>query len=456
MGTMWNPDLDAYTGPKYLRLFEAIEAAINRGELASGVKLPPQRRLADNVGFTIGTVTRAYALAERQGLVEARVGAGTYVKPQFKSQGSQQQANFATCQQPLTNQISALSDALSQLAKDPHKLSVLLGYHPNPLPEQQFAFHQWLSTRGIIQSSEDLLFTHGAQQGIYVTLNGLLKPGDTLLHEANCYPGIRLAAQQLGINSLGVPLTHDGLDLDALTQLIIEHRPKIIYLTLNNQNPTCIQYSDAQRETLLDLAQQHDFYILEDDVNYCLPGEWKAPLWNLALSRKSKDSPLRVIYLSSLSKLFSGGLRQGFLLIPEPLKPKIKLALHSQCWMISPLNIELATRLISSKSLMGDRENLIAHRQKMGFEMSERLGLKHRWRGLNGWLQLKSPVKAHHVVTALASSGILIRNGDDFDNHDNYIRLSIGGASSNAEFETSLLEIESCIINLTQNAYSVM
>ncbi|AQS36572.1 transcriptional regulator, GntR family [Shewanella psychrophila] len=456
MGTMWNPDLDAYLGPKYLRLFDAIEAAINRGELESGVKLPPQRRLADNVGFTIGTVTRAYALAEQKGLVEARVGAGTFVKPQFKPASAQQQANFATCQQPLTNQIGALSDALTQLAKDPHKLSVLLGYHPNPLPEQQFVFHQWLSKRGITQSSEDLLFTHGAQQGIYVTLNGLLKPGDTLLHEANCYPGIRLAAQQLGVHNIGVPLTHDGLDLEALAQLVVEHQPKIIYLTLNNQNPTCIQYSDAQRETLLHLAQQHDFYIIEDDVNYCLPQEWKAPLWNLALTKKSSSAPQRVIYLSSLSKLFSGGLRQGFLLIPEQLRPQIKLALHSQCWMISPLNIELATKLITTKSLMGDREKLIAQRQAMCIDMSERLGLKNRWRGLTGWLQLKSPVKAHHVVTSLASSGILIRNGDDFDNHDNYIRLSIGGASSNVEFEASLLAIESCILNLTQNAYSIM
>ena len=456
MGTIWTPKLNAFHGPKYLRIFEAIEDAIQCGALADGEKLPPQRLLADRLGVTIGTVTRGYAQAEQKGLVEARVGAGTYVKPQFKPSRSEQQVNFATCQQPLTNQIGALSDALAQLAKDPHKLSVLLGYHPNPLPEQQFVFHQWLSKRGIIQSSDDLLFTHGAQQGIYVTLNGLLKAGDTLLHEQNCYPGIRLAAQQLGLNSIGVPLTHDGLDLDALVKLVIEHQPKIIYLTLNNQNPTCIQYSDAQRETLLDLAQQHDFYIIEDDVNYCLPQEWKAPLWNLALSRKSKAFPLRVIYLSSLSKLFSGGLRQGFLLIPERLKPQIKRALHSQCWMISPLNIELATQLISTKSLMGDRDNLIAQRQKLCIEMSERLGLNSRWRGLNGWMQLKAPIKAHHVVTSLASTGILIRNGDDFDNHENHIRLSIGGANSNAEFEASILAIESCILTLTQNAYSVM
>ncbi|WP_076409476.1 PLP-dependent aminotransferase family protein [Shewanella sp. UCD-KL12] len=456
MGTIWIPDLSTFTGPKYLRLFDAIEEAIKRGELIDGVKLPPQRLLADKLGFTVGTITRAYAQAELKGLVEAKVGAGTYVKPQFKPTLAQQQTNFATCQQPLTNQVDALGEALSQLAKDPHKLSVLLGYHANPLPQQQFAFHQWLTNRGIVQSSEDLLFTHGAQQGLFAIINGLMQAGEVLLHEENCYPGIKLASRQLGITSYGAPLSQDGLDLDALLKLVKKHQPKLLYLTLNNQNPTCIQYSDEQRHALLKLAQEHDFYIIEDDVNYCLPHEWKGPLWNLSVKQTTKERPHRVIYLSSLSKLFSGGLRQGFVLIPEPLRPKIKQALHSQCWMVSPLNIELATQLISAKALMGDREKLIAHRQQRCIEMCERLGLTSNWRGLNGWVQLMPGVKAHHLVTSLASSGILVRNGDDFDNHDNHIRLSIGGANSETEFESSLLQIESSITNLSQNTYSVV
>ncbi len=283
-----------------------------------------------------------------------------------------------------------------------------------------------------------------------------MNAGEVLLHEQNYYPGIKVAAEQLGVKTYGAPLSEDGLDLDVLTKLVVTHKPKLLYLTLNNQNPTCIQYSDKQRVALLAMAQKHNFYIIEDDVNYCLPHEWKEPLWNLSLSRVSDSQPQRVIYLSSLSKLFSGGLRQGFVLIPQPLRPQIKLALYSQCWMVSPLNIELATRIISSKSLMGDRDKLIAHRQQLCIEMSERLGLINRWRGLNGWIQLKPSIKAHHVVTSLASSGILVRHGDDFDNHDNHIRLSIGGANSNAEFTAALLEIESCITNLSQNTYSVV
>lgn len=456
MGTIWTPNLSDFTGPKYLRLLAAIEDGIERGDLLDGAKLPPQRRLADKLGVTIGTITRGYAQAEQRGLVEARIGAGTFVKPQFKGSPSDLQTNFATCQQPLTNQVNALSDALNLLSKDPHKLSILLGYHPNPLPEQQFAFHQWLSKRGITQNSEDILFTHGAQQGLFAVINGLLKSGDVLFHEEYCYPGISVATRQLGVQSVGVPLKADGLDLDALSAMILTHRPKLLYLTLNNQNPTCIQYSDEQRRALLSLAQAHDFYIIEDDVNYCLPHEWKTPLWNLALEQDSDPKMHRVIYLSSLSKLFSGGLRQGFVLIPKPLRAQIKLALHSQCWMVSPLNIELAVQIISSKTLMGDRDKLIAHRQQRCIEMSERLGLTHRWRGLNGWLKLEYPLKAHHVVTALASTGVLIRNGDDFDNHENYIRLSIGGANNDREFDHALAQIESSIVKLTQNAYSVV
>ena len=79
MGTIWTPDLAAFTGPKYQRLVSAIEQGILCKTLPHGTKLPPQRRLADALGVTIGTVTRAYALAEQRGYVEARIGDGTYV-----------------------------------------------------------------------------------------------------------------------------------------------------------------------------------------------------------------------------------------------------------------------------------------------------------------------------------------------------------------------------------------
>ncbi|HCE49864.1 MAG TPA: PLP-dependent aminotransferase family protein, partial [Shewanella baltica] len=159
MGTIWTPDLTAFSGPKYQRLVSAIEQGILQKVLTQGSKLPPQRRLADALGITIGTVTRAYALAEQRGYVEARVGDGTYVNASPVPEIGKVQLNMATCQQPLTDQISTLSDCLSQLAKDPTKLSQLLGYRASPLDQHQQVFHQWLNQRGIQQTPEQLIFT---------------------------------------------------------------------------------------------------------------------------------------------------------------------------------------------------------------------------------------------------------------------------------------------------------
>ncbi|GIU24258.1 PLP-dependent aminotransferase family protein [Shewanella sp. MBTL60-007] len=453
MGTIWSPDLESYTGAKYLRLAQAAEDAIKSGALMANAKLPPQRLLADKLGVTVGTVTRAYALLEQRGYVQAKVGAGTFVKPS-DYQAADQRVNFATCQQPFTNQTAILSDALAQLAKTPLRLTQLMQYHAEPLPEHQRKFSQWLHRRNIQQMSEQIVFTHGGQQGIFSILNGLMHAGESLLCEASCYPGIHTAAEQLGLRAHPVSLTDEGLDLTELEQKMVQFKPKVLYLTPNNQNPTCIQYSNHQREAIIALARHYQVVIIEDDVNYCLPDEWHTPMWSL--DQAGNEDEQCVIYLSSLSKMFCGGLRQGFMLIPSKFIGSIKKAVYSQCWMVSSLNTELACRIIENSNFMGQREQQVAARQALCIDMGKRLRLKQNWRGLNGWLQLKAPLKAHHVVTALAQKGILIRNGDDFNNHDNCIRLSIGGAHDEQLFEEQLDIIESTIRQLNQSAYSVV
>lgn len=77
--TNWLPDISRGSGPVYLRLADSIESAISSGALPAGSKLPPQRNLAYDIGVTIGTIGRAYALVHERGLVVSEVGRGTYV-----------------------------------------------------------------------------------------------------------------------------------------------------------------------------------------------------------------------------------------------------------------------------------------------------------------------------------------------------------------------------------------
>ncbi|MCF5171287.1 GntR family transcriptional regulator, partial [Pseudomonas canadensis] len=67
-------------GVKYKRLSDVMERGILEGLIEPGRKLPPHRVLSDNLGVTIGTISRAYGELERLGLVVARVGDGTFVR----------------------------------------------------------------------------------------------------------------------------------------------------------------------------------------------------------------------------------------------------------------------------------------------------------------------------------------------------------------------------------------
>src|SRR6185437_14597962 len=79
--TSWLPDLARFPGPRYRAIAEALADDVRSGRLAIGARLPTHRDLAWHLKVTVGTVTRAYAEAERRGLIAGEVGRGTYVRP---------------------------------------------------------------------------------------------------------------------------------------------------------------------------------------------------------------------------------------------------------------------------------------------------------------------------------------------------------------------------------------
>src|SRR5262245_4963411 len=74
------PSKKSSRGPRYLDIAKSLASDIATGTLAAGTQLPTQRALADRLGVSIGTVTRAYAIAERRGLIQGEVGRGTFVR----------------------------------------------------------------------------------------------------------------------------------------------------------------------------------------------------------------------------------------------------------------------------------------------------------------------------------------------------------------------------------------
>src|SRR5215472_2753581 len=124
--TSWVPDLTPYNGPRYRALAEALAADVREGRLPVGARLPTHRDLAWRLGVTVGTVSRAYAEAERRGLIGGEVGRGTFVLPPRRewmaprvSAQAGDAANFIdlSLNYAITGtEIGALSAALGRLA----------------------------------------------------------------------------------------------------------------------------------------------------------------------------------------------------------------------------------------------------------------------------------------------------------------------------------------------------
>ncbi|HAU4913973.1 TPA: GntR family transcriptional regulator, partial [Aeromonas hydrophila] len=216
--TIWTPNLTPFAGPLYLKLVKAIEQAIQDGSLPPETRLPTHRALADRLGVTVGTVTRAYGEAERRGLLAARVGHGTWVKGEHEDPANawvirKEEGHRIELWQNLPVQLDRAAIIRPMLAEVADgDLNALLGYDKEAgQPSQRQLFIDWLAEQGVAGSEEYLLFSHGAQHGIMLSLLATGCVGETLFCEGLSYPGMLGNARQLKNQVVGLAMDAEGL-----------------------------------------------------------------------------------------------------------------------------------------------------------------------------------------------------------------------------------------------------
>jgi 2-aminoadipate transaminase len=179
--------------------------------------------------------------------------------------------------------------------------------------------------RGVDFDSQDLLVTNGATHAIDSTCRAFLEPGDTILVEEPTFMGVLGVFWNFGVNIVGVPVDEHGMDVSALRNILHERErdgldsPKLLYTIPDFHNPTGTTLSRERRDTVLELADDHDFAIIEDGAYSDLYFEEEPPQPIAA-----RDDQGRVIRVGTFSKTIAPGIRLGWLTAPSRVREGIR------------------------------------------------------------------------------------------------------------------------------------
>lgn len=322
-----NKDLSEHL---YIQVYKCIRTLIFNSVLKPHEKLPPIRKMAEFLDVNNVTVVNAYKLLEEDFLVYKKVGSGTFVSPV-----SDEASEAVDTPEAYRYDFSISSPTADLFPVDDFKIVLnevlerdkgfAFGYQESKgfMPLRQSLCH-YLERHEIYCGAEELQVISGAQQGIDLVSKAVLDYGDTVIVESPTYTGAIASFKLKGANIVEVPLLEDGMDLDFLQQQLKKTRVKLIYLMPNCQNPTGISYSEEKKVALLELAKQHNVWVLEDDYTTDLSYVSQQPK-----ALKVYDKQDKAIYIKSFSKVLMPGLRLGFMIVPVQLADAISMAKHS-------------------------------------------------------------------------------------------------------------------------------
>ncbi len=431
----WRPALKDRKTPKYHAIAAAIDDDVNCGRLLPGVQLPTQRELARYLGVTVGTVSRAYAEAERRGLVVGEVGRGTFVRESGMEESEfgaampwqERTLDLSLNIPPSVGEGTALAEVLKTLSTR-SDLSGLLQYQQESgAPRHRAAGAAWLRRVGLDAKPEQTLVCAGAQHAMTVVFSTLLRPGDLVLTEELTYPGMKALGQMLGLHLEGLPMDEGGLRPDAFKQACNGKEAKALYCVPTIQNPTGSTLSLERRRQIASIARENGVLLVEDDVHAMLADDAPPPISTLY--------PEGGIYIASTAKNLTPGLRVGYLHAPEQLTDRLSAGIRATLWMAAPLMAEIATRWIEDGTAHRIVESIrkeAAARRELAGEILIKYRQQAVSRGFQLWLSLPEPWTASDFVAHALQRGVAVAGSEAFAvgrlNKTHAIRISLGAA----------------------------
>ncbi|WP_421706886.1 PLP-dependent aminotransferase family protein [Algihabitans sp.] len=426
--TSWTPTLRPES-PRYIAIADALADDMSAGRLAAGVKLPTHRDLAWRLGVTVGTVTRAYAEAERRGLVIGEVGRGTFVRAQTPDRPPSADRRDGTPRDDgrildlsmnlpaLPSEPEAVPGVVAEVSGDPAARHYFDYTTSLGLPEHRQSGADWLARHGLKSRPERIIPTYGAQHAMFLACAALAEAGAPVLVEEATFYGIKSVAKTLDLRLIGVQTDNQGLDPASLDAAARSTGAKLLYCIPNFQNPTSSIMPAQRRDEIAEVCERHGITAIEDDIYAFLLDEGEAA----ALRPLSSRLPQQSFYIGSLSKSVSPALRVGWLSVPEAWVDRVAVAQRATVIMPNPLLQEAARRLIASgaadRLAAGQRREAIA-RQRLASDILGRPNSGARVvthpNSFHIWLQLPAIWRTEAFVSAARRRGVAVTAGEVF------------------------------------------
>lgn len=451
--------------PLYIQIAEQIKLLIEEEVLHIDDKLPPIRKLSEDLNVNNVTIVKAYQMLSDEGITYKIRGSGSYIAPKpealiaeisefdnaenhsFNLRSTQYDMpedtiNFATATPkanlfPVTDFKKAINQVLDRDLGEAFGYQEAKGYS-----SLRASICDYMKSFSVNAIPEDVQIISGAQQGLDIIAKALLNYNDAVVVEAPTYSGAIATFRSRGVRIVQVPMLIDGVNVKKLEELIKRYKPKLMFTMTHCQNPTGYSYSNKKKEALLKLAETYNMYILEDDyVGELLYTKQIQPL-------KAIDTNNRVIYLKSFSKILMPGLRLGFMIVPKALNQSVMNAKEATDISTSGL-IQKAFDVYLRK---GHWHKQLAYMKKIYYSryqlMLKMLDL-HLPRGVNYyvpkggilfWIELPKNRDSRDFYEYVGQKKIAIVPGDLFyysDVKSNAFRLSIA-AVTESEIETGI------------------
>lgn len=452
----WIPTMktvkDASKQPMYKVIASSIEKDIQSGVLLHGIKLPPQRVIANHLGINHGTVTRAYQLCEEKGLLKGITGKGTFVSGsaglpvELLTDHDESHIISLGMTLPLYSMNTMLERTIKDLASSIDYNIALKYCPPEGHLKHRYIAANWLRKFKVETTPSNIVISSGTQNALAVILTTMFSKSDRIIVDELTYTGLKSLAKYLGIILVPVRSDAKGMDVDILEATCRRENIKGIYLMPDCHNPTAQVMPEIRRKAIARIIQDNELLLIEDGTYSFILEEKLKPL-----SMYVKD---RSFYIHGTSKAMSPTFRISYIIAGEKHAHRLRQGINNLTWMASPYTAEILSLLQATgqyDEIVNCKLQILKQRNKVFDDVFATRQSYPSTTSMFRYLELPMGLSEQDVEQKALAKGVQVFGVGRFhagiEQHTTGIRLSISSPLDEDELKKGLTIIRDLLEN---------